>query len=335
MPVIHAIILGIVQGFSEFLPISSSGHLIIVPELFGWTELTDNPSLNKTFDVALHLGTLIAALWYFRREVLEYVVAAFESMRARAITTDTQRLAWLLLLSSVPGAILGAALTGFIEDELGDPILIGVNLIVFALVLDWADRAPMQRPQRDFRRRDAVLMGTAQAVALSPGVSRSGVTISAARGLRFDREAADAPVGADEPPDHRWRGHLQGRRTLRPGRHPGGLRRRVLLGRRVVPRERRGRDHLPAAVRPHTLVPAVRRLPLDHRVPGDRHLRHRSAVGARTSRHDPLSDISPSSTVMPAAPPGSHRTSVPTCTTSCSMRWSVDAIVSSRTGSAS
>ncbi len=190
MPVIHAIILGIVQGFSEFLPISSSGHLIIVPELFGWTELTDNPSLNKTFDVALHLGTLIAALWYFRREVLEYVVAAFESMRARAITTDTQRLAWLLLLSSVPGAILGAALTGFIEDELGDPILIGVNLIVFALVLDWADRAPMQRPQRDFRRRDAVLMGTAQAVALSPGVSRSGVTISAARGLRFDREAA-------------------------------------------------------------------------------------------------------------------------------------------------
>jgi undecaprenyl-diphosphatase len=190
VPVIHAIILGIVQGFSEFLPISSSGHLIIVPELFGWTELTDNPSLNKTFDVALHLGTLIAALWYFRREVLEYVVAAFESMRARAITTDTQRLAWLLLLSSVPGAILGAALTGFIEDELGDPILIGVNLIVFALVLDWADRAPMQRPQRDFRRRDAVLMGTAQAVALSPGVSRSGVTISAARGLRFDREAA-------------------------------------------------------------------------------------------------------------------------------------------------
>ena len=190
LPVLHAIILGIVQGLSEFLPISSSGHLILVPELFGWTELTSNDSLNKTFDVALHVGTLIAVLAYFRHEVLAYIVAAWHSIRTRSITTVDERLAWLLLITAIPGAVIGALFTSVIEDNLGDPILIGVNMILFALVLQWADGLAGDRPTDGFHRRDAILMGLAQALALAPGVSRSGATISAGRWLRFDRASA-------------------------------------------------------------------------------------------------------------------------------------------------
>ena len=187
---LHAIILGIVQGFSEFLPISSSGHLILVPELFGWTELTSNDSLNKTFDVALHVGTLVAVLAYFRHEVWSYIVAAWHSLRTRSITTVDERLAWLLLITAIPGAVIGALFTSVIEDNLGDPILIGINMILFALVLQWADGLSGARPTEEFHRRDAVLMGFAQALALAPGVSRSGATISMGRWLRFDRPSA-------------------------------------------------------------------------------------------------------------------------------------------------
>jgi undecaprenyl-diphosphatase len=190
VPVLHALVLGIVQGLSEFLPISSSGHLILVPELFEWHELTRDPVLNKTFDVALHVGTLAAALWYFRAEIARYVSAAITSARTRTISTTDERIAWLLAISAVPGAIIGAAFSNTIDEELGDPILIGAMLIVFAVVLWIADKAPQQRADREFGTRDAVIMGIAQAVALQPGVSRSGVTISAGRWLRFDREAA-------------------------------------------------------------------------------------------------------------------------------------------------
>jgi len=188
--VLHAIILGIVQGLSEFLPISSSGHLILVPELFGWQELTSNPSLNKTFDVALHVGTLVGAVWYFRRDLSRYLVAALRSLRERSLASTDARIAWLLLLSAVPGAAVGALLQGTIEDELGDPVLIGVMMMVFGVVLYLADRLPGPRRFESFRLRDALLMGAAQAVALQPGVSRSGVTISEGRWLGFDRESA-------------------------------------------------------------------------------------------------------------------------------------------------
>ena len=190
MPILHAIVLGIVQGLSEFLPISSSGHLILVPELFEWTELTDHPSLNKTFDVALHVGTFVGAAWYFRHDLARYISAAWTSLRTRAIRSVDERMAWLLVLSAIPGAIVGATLEGVIEDDLGQPVLIGVMLIVFGVVLLLADRLPAQRHQDDFRLRDALLMGTAQAVSLQPGVSRSGITISMGRWLAFERPAA-------------------------------------------------------------------------------------------------------------------------------------------------
>jgi undecaprenyl-diphosphatase len=190
VPILHAIVLGIVQGLSEFLPISSSGHLILVPQLFHWHELVRHPHLNKTFDVALHVGTFAAALWYFRGDVVRYTRAALGSMRSRSVRTTDERVAWLLILSALPGAILGAAFSSTIDEELGDPVLIGAMLIVFAGVLWLADRAPRDRSEEEFNPRDALLMGIAQAVALQPGVSRSGVTISAGRWLRFDRESA-------------------------------------------------------------------------------------------------------------------------------------------------
>jgi undecaprenyl-diphosphatase len=190
VPILHAIVLGIVQGLTEFLPISSSGHLILVPELFGWNELTNDPELNKTFDVALHIGTFVGVAWYFRRDIVRYLRAALRSLRHRAIDDVDERIAWLLLLSAVPGAIVGALLNDFIDEELGRPILIGVMLIVFALVLEAADRLPATRRADGFGLRDAALMGMAQALALQPGVSRSGATISMGRWLHFDREAA-------------------------------------------------------------------------------------------------------------------------------------------------
>ena len=115
MPILHAIVLGVVQGLSEFLPISSSGHLLLVPELFKWTELTDHPSLNKTFDVALHIGTFVGAAWYFRNDLARYIAAGWRSLWRRSIRSVDERMAWLLLLSAVPGAILGAALESVIS----------------------------------------------------------------------------------------------------------------------------------------------------------------------------------------------------------------------------
>jgi undecaprenyl-diphosphatase len=190
LPILHAIVLGIVQGLSEFLPISSSGHLVLVPELFHWRELTGNDNLNKTFDVALHVGTFVGAAWYFRRDLARYIAAAWRSLVKRSIDSTDARIAWLLLLSAVPGAIVGALFGSFIEDKLGDPVLVGVMLVVFAFVLQWVDQLAGRRRAEEFQIRDSVLMGVAQAVALQPGVSRSGVTITMGRWLRFDREAA-------------------------------------------------------------------------------------------------------------------------------------------------
>jgi undecaprenyl-diphosphatase len=202
VPILHAIVLGIVQGLSEFLPISSSGHLLLTPWAFGWHDFVGNADLEKTFDVALHLGTLLGAIAYFRADIITLVRAAFFPRRAPAVVSAgtlaadhptpeaERRLAWLLLLSCIPGGITGALLETPIEEHLGQIWLIGVMLIVFGLILYWADHLAGDRSITDFRVRDAVLMGAGQALALSPGVSRSGVTISVGRKLGFDRDAA-------------------------------------------------------------------------------------------------------------------------------------------------
>ena len=191
MPIVHAIVLGVTQGLSEFLPISSSGHLIVVPWLFGWHDFTGHggADLEKAFDVALHMGTFVGAVIYFRRDLQALIRAGWRSLRHRRIEGDAERMAWLLLLSAVPGALVGATLESVIQDKLGQEWLIGIMLIVFGLILLWADRLSGHREANDFRLRDALIMGSAQAIALSPGVSRSGVTMTAGRWLRFDRDS--------------------------------------------------------------------------------------------------------------------------------------------------
>ncbi len=190
IPIVHAIVLGVVQGLSEFFPISSSGHLILVPWAFNWNEFTANSDLNKTFDVALHIGTFVGAAAYFAPDLRRFAKAGLSSIRRRRIETTDERLAWLLLLTSIPGAAVGAGLENFIEGNLGEIWLIGVLLIAFGALLGLADRATGRRPAEEFGVKDAVVVGAVQALALSPGVSRSGVTITAARWLGFQRDAA-------------------------------------------------------------------------------------------------------------------------------------------------
>ncbi len=187
MPILHAIVLGITQGLSEFLPISSSGHLRLVPWLFDWDDFAGRESLEKTFDVALHIGTLVGAIAYFRRDVVRYVSAGF---RRAALSTADGRLAWFIAASAAPAAVTGALLADRIERNTGHIWLIAVMLIVFGLVLGWADRRAGTRTIAEVGLRDALFMGVGQAVALQPGVSRSGVTMTAGRFVGLTRDGA-------------------------------------------------------------------------------------------------------------------------------------------------
>ncbi len=190
MSELEALLLGIVQGLTEFLPISSSGHLILVPWLQDYTFLEDHESFNKTFDVALHAGTLIAAIAYFRHEVVTFTAAFFRSLRRRSIETTEERIAWAIAVGTVPAVIAGGLGAGFIEDHLGEPWMIGIQLIVFGALLGWADRLPQSRDFGEVRIGDGLKIGLAQVLALAPGTSRSGITITAARYLGFDRDTA-------------------------------------------------------------------------------------------------------------------------------------------------
>ena len=190
MSILQAIVRGLTQGATEYAPVSSSGHLILVPWLFEWSILND-AELNKTFDVALHMGTLLGALIYFRHDVVRYLAAWVRSIRARAITSTDERLAWALVLGTIPGVIVGVLLEDVIQEHLGQPWLIAVMLAVFGVVLYAVDRwAASTRRLDDVTPRRGLLLGAAQAAALQPGVSRSGVTMTAGRLLKIDR--ADA-----------------------------------------------------------------------------------------------------------------------------------------------
>ena len=191
MSVLQAIVLGMTQGITEFAPVSSSGHLILVPWLFNWHYLLVHPVFNKTFDVALHMGTLLGAIVYFWRDVVRYLGAWFRSIGHRSIRDTDERIAWLLIIGTIPGAIAGAAFETVIERKLGAPGLIAIMLAVFAVILYVVDKHfPHDREMGDLHLKDAILVGLAQAAALQPGVSRSGVTITAARALGIERSDA-------------------------------------------------------------------------------------------------------------------------------------------------
>jgi undecaprenyl-diphosphatase len=179
-----------VQGTTELLPISSSGHLILVPWLADWTYLARSDEFNQTFDVALHLGTLIAVVGYFWRDLIRLVEAWYRSVGRRSIATGDERLAWFIAVATIPAALVGAVGENFIATRLGEPWQIAILLAAFGIVLWIADRRPARRPMETLTIRDAVLIGTAQAAALAPGVSRSGITISAGRFLGLDRDGA-------------------------------------------------------------------------------------------------------------------------------------------------
>lgn len=187
---VHAIVIGAIQGLTEFLPVSSSAHLIVVPQLLGW----DDPFLNSaTFDVMLHAGTLLALLAYFWRDCLRLVGAAWAAIRERTLADEPDRkLALLLLISIVPAALLGVAFESFFDHYFRDNLLlIPLIMLVGALFLWVADR--LGRGTRDLdagRIADAVIIGGAQALALFPGTSRSGVTIATGLLLGLRREAA-------------------------------------------------------------------------------------------------------------------------------------------------
>jgi len=187
----QAIILGIVQGLTEFLPISSSGHLLIVPWLFNWHFLLENPDLNKTFDVALHFGTFISLVVYFWRDIGRLLRAWVRTIAHRKIDSTDGKLAWLIIVSMVPAAIVGVAFEDVIVEVLGKPWMLALLMIAFGGVMWAADRyARHERELDKLGWKDAVLIGAAQALALSPGVSRSGITMVTGLFLRLTREAA-------------------------------------------------------------------------------------------------------------------------------------------------
>ena len=185
MTVFQALVLGVVQGLGEFLPISSSAHLVLTPWVFGWRD----PGL--AFDVALHVGTLVAVLWYFRVEWVRLTQSGFALLRTRRADTEEKQRVLFIVIATIPAAIAGVLLEQYAESTFRSPTLIALTLIVMGIVLWAADRyVPRDRPLRQMRLRDAILIGLAQIFALVPGVSRSGSTMTAGRGLRFDRQSA-------------------------------------------------------------------------------------------------------------------------------------------------
>jgi undecaprenyl-diphosphatase len=190
MSILEAILLGIVQGLTEFLPISSSGHLIVVPWLQDYTFLRENPDFNKTFDVALHIGTLIAVVYYFRRDLWGMGRGFLRTLRTRSLEGHDEHLAWVVIVGTIPAVIVGGLGEDAIDDNLGEPWTIAVQLIFFGLLLGVADRLPERLDVDHVKVRHGLYIGLAQALSLAPGTSRSGITITAGRFLGFTRDAA-------------------------------------------------------------------------------------------------------------------------------------------------
>jgi len=174
MSTLHAIVLGMVQGLGEFLPISSSGHLIVVPWLLGW------PPHSLSFDVALHMGTLAAVLYAFYDDWRRILVAGMRgTLAGRPFADPDSRLLWLLAVGSVPGVVAGLLLEDLADTTFRSPALVGVTMALMGVILFVADRSGKGTADaRAVTLRDALLIGVAQAMALIPGVSRSGATIS-------------------------------------------------------------------------------------------------------------------------------------------------------------
>jgi len=176
----QAVVMGLVQGLGEFLPISSSAHLILVPWLFKWHD----PGL--TFDIALHIGTLIAVIAYFWRDWIKLILGAFQGTK-----TNEGRLFWYLVLATIPGAIMGLLLEEKAETVFRNPLLIAVMLIVLGVLLYWADRKGRKLTNvNNISLGQSLMIGISQALAIIPGVSRSGITMTTGLLFGLTREGA-------------------------------------------------------------------------------------------------------------------------------------------------
>ena len=184
MDALHAIFLALLQGLTEFLPVSSSAHLILLPRLLGWEDQ------GLAFDVAVHVGTLTAVVLYFRRELVPMAQDWFQSLLTRKNTANS-RLAWAVLWGTIPVGLAGLLLKGFIENNLRSELVIAAATIGFGLLLWWADaKGRGKRDEYSLRISDIFIIGVAQALALIPGTSRSGATMTAGLMLGLSRQAA-------------------------------------------------------------------------------------------------------------------------------------------------
>ena len=189
MEIYQALILGVVQGLTELLPISSSAHLAIIPWMFGWT---NNPEFNvafEGFDVALHFGTLLAIGIYFFKDWLKLIKGGFDQVVKKKKTTEG-RMFWYIVLATIPGGIIGFILDKYAEDFLTKPLIIAIALIVMGIILYLVDKnAKSETDYENMTFKQTFLIGLSQALAFIPGVSRSGITMTTGRAMGVKRES--------------------------------------------------------------------------------------------------------------------------------------------------
>ena len=182
---LQAIIIALIQGVTEFLPVSSSAHLILVPLLLNWQDQ------GLAIDIAAHFGTLFAVVFYLRKDVLRILIAGIDSLRNKQVKTQDSRLFWYLVITSLPVLAAGFLLRDFVSVYLRNPLIIAYASIGFGLLLWYSDVTGKRLRQiESINLRDAILIGLAQALALLPGTSRSGITMTAALMLGLDRKNA-------------------------------------------------------------------------------------------------------------------------------------------------
>jgi undecaprenyl-diphosphatase len=185
MTIIQALLLGLLQGATEFLPISSSGHLVLVPWLLGWS----HPSL--TFDTTVHLGTLLAVVLYFWGDIVQIIRGVFKTLSDRSLQDFHGRLGWLIALGTIPAVVLGVLFEDFFEQLFGTPLLVSCFLLITGLILLLSERISKRvRTLESLTWKDSLLIGLAQGAAIAPGISRSGATIAAGLAVGVQREAA-------------------------------------------------------------------------------------------------------------------------------------------------
>ena len=181
---LQIVTLSLIQGITEFLPISSSGHLALTPQLFGWQDQ------GLAFDVAVHVGTLFAVVWYFRKDLWLMAHDWSVSIVTRQPTSNS-RLAWWVIFATIPAVAFGLVINNGIEESLRNPLLIAATTIIFGVLLWWSDvKGKQVRDEYSLSFKDIMIIGFAQAIALIPGTSRSGITITAALMIGLTREAA-------------------------------------------------------------------------------------------------------------------------------------------------